>query len=214
MLRFFSNQGLQAAAVIAMLTCLGSTRADLIPVQNASFEDPPQAVDSFTRFATDWDSSNAGVVRSSSIQAADGLQFGYAGNGQPGFLFQDLGIPVQTGLVYQLDVSVATQGLDIPANYLIELTAGGTPFGQLAGVLLNSPFQQFSLVAAGSGSGNLGIRLSETGPFGQTMYDAVRLETVGNSTPTVPEPATLTLLAIGGCGAGIYGSRKRLQGSA
>jgi hypothetical protein len=212
--RFPKNVVIALAVAIVILSQASAVTAGQILVLNHSFEDPPQAPDSFTRFATSWEasfnSSNAGVSRGFGTTAPDGLQYGYAGNGSPGFLFQDLGVPVSPSLTYQLDVFVGTQSPDVPANYLIELMAGGTTIGSLSGTLINTPnFLPFSLVVPGSGSGNLGIKLSETGPFGQSMFDDVRLQD-NSSGSAIPEPAAFSLLAIGGLTvAGVGYRRKR-----
>ena len=101
----------------------------------------------------------------------DGLQAGFAGETiAAGSLFQDLGISVTPGATYQLDVFVGSRLEGYAANYLVELVAGTTTIGSASGNIDpgTGDFFLVSVMATGSGSGDLGIRLSQTLVTGQS----------------------------------------------
>jgi hypothetical protein len=128
----------------------------------------------------------------------DGVQFAFAGDStSPATLFQDLGLPVAPGVTYEIDIFVGSRVEGIAAQYRIELDAGSTPIGSLSGTISpgTGDFIPVTLTAIGAGTGDLGIRLSETG-FGQSLFDDVRVTAF-----SVPEPSSLMLVAGAAVGA-------------
>jgi hypothetical protein len=64
-------------------------------------------------------------------------------------------------------------------------------------------------LGVGSGSGDLGVRLGETG-LGQTLFDNVRVfDNSASNTGVIPEPSTLVLFGVGFLGLMLPAVRKR-----
>jgi hypothetical protein len=182
-----------------------------IPVMNSSFEDPVQAPGGFSFAVTGWTSNGGSVFRpvvgGSVNSVPDGFQVGATGlAGGAQSLSQDVGVPVVVGQTYELDLFVGTRKEGNSSNWLIELQAGGITFASKSGTVATGDgnFFAVTLQGVGSGSGDLGVRLSETG-IGQTLWDEVQLQTVN----AVPEPTSLTLLSIGAFGMIGYARRRR-----
>jgi hypothetical protein len=165
---------------------IGGT-AQIIPVANYSFENPVLSSGNFTTTSPPgWTLSGLGgvshlVVGTEVNSVPDGVQVGYAGNTVGGgSLFQDVGVPVRVGATYTLDVYVGSRKEGYSAHYLVELLAGSATIGSASGTVSpgTGDFFNVSIVAVGSGSGDLRIRLTETGSS-QTLFDDVRLAQAG-----------------------------------
>lgn len=196
-------------ALAGILATAGAAEAGTITVQNFSFENPSYSsgggLDSpggrYSFQATGW---NTGGTYSGSflpndtaanLPVPDGNQVGFAGDiTYAGSLFQDLGVAVVAGESYTLDVYVGSRLEGYPANYSVELLAGGTVLGSTSGTIDPGTGNFFPVtvtaIATGANSGNLGILLSQTASGGQSLFDDVRLT-------SAPEPSTLLLAASG-----------------
>ena len=107
----------------------------------------------------------------------NGLQAGFAGSLSPGSLFQDLGVGVTDGASYQLDLFVGSRLEGYAAHYLVQLFAGTTVIGSASGTIATGTGNFFAVQinSSGVGSGDLAIKLSETGN-GQSLFDDVSLQ--------------------------------------
>lgn len=182
------------AAIFALLAGAGASAAPL-NVLNFSFETPVQSAGGFNNFIPDWTMSGFGGVFRPNVgvqvfSVPDGSQVAFLGF--PASIFQDLGVPVSIGETYQLDVLVGTEVNFRGGSYTVELLAGATTLASFTGANNQTdPFIPISISGVGTGSGNIGVRLTSNG--GQPLFDNVRVQ-AGSS---VPEPATWTALPLG-----------------
>jgi hypothetical protein len=206
---------LAVAAAILVLSLAAQAKADQIPVQNSTFSAPGVGYGGYTSQTPGWTSSDAAIyspivgVNVNSIPS--GFQVAAVGDGHaPGYMFQDLGVPVVAGAKYTINLSIGSRLEGYASHWLVELWAGNEPIGQLSGTVAvgNGNFVPVTLTATGALSGNLGIFVSETGA-GQTLFTNV--QAFGPSANDVPEPASLTLFGLGAAGLVGYGLRRRLR---
>ena len=183
---------------ILSLGCLGSAAATSFSVVNFSFESPALAgPNAFTNsLPTGWSgvtSSQIGVYWPTPADMpapADGNQVAYIFG--TGFLYQDLGVAVQSGVNYELDVWIGMQA-GFPLNYTLELLAGSTPFASLSGSRsVTGAMTLATLTGAGAGTGNLGVKLISTG--GQPLFDNVQVQSLDSA---APEPASVAFISLG-----------------
>jgi hypothetical protein len=213
-------------------------RAEAIPVPNFSFDDPDLGHNAFSgeRFAGDtspaWFTTGTGATGygvfdpwSSNYTGTDGPVLpGTADSAQVGFLnlpapfsnnFTYIGTSLGNfvlGQTYELKVAVGGRkdgGLP-PSLYTVTLLAGVTPAGtgaSGAGVADTFYDLSYSFTATAAEAGlPIGISLAasnnRTSGFSQANFDNVRLT-------LVPEPSSLTILAIAAIGLPCFRRRKR-----
>jgi hypothetical protein len=191
-----------------------SANAGPISVVNASFENPVVAAGSASPGVPGWTVTGTGSVffpvAGEANHAPDGNNVAATGTNAPGAIFQDLAIPVVVGHQYELDVFVGTRADGFTSHYLVELLAGATTFASQSGIpTTDGSFFAVTVSGIGSGSGDLGVRLGETGQ-GQTLFDNVRVLDLGPpTTGVIPEPSSIILSGIGALYLTIGSLRRR-----
>ncbi|MBL8176318.1 MAG: PEP-CTERM sorting domain-containing protein [Bryobacterales bacterium] len=201
-----------SAALLALLALHPALHAGPLTVSNHSFESVALASPGVGT-ATGWTPTGTGgvfrpIVGTHVNSIPDGLQVGYIfGSGQ---MIQNLGVAVQLGVTYQLDVYVGTQINFAGASYLIELLDGGSNvIASASGTRQQTdPFVQITASGIGVGTGNVRVRLSSTG--GQPLFDNVRVQTLDPS-PGVPEPSTLAFATLGLAAAFAASRHRRIR---
>jgi hypothetical protein len=194
---------------ILVLGCVAApARADVVPVQNASFE----MTSSLTPCGTgcffnlgpipDWTIKGTGQAGSWHPTAAypppDGSFIAYSNGGT---ISQTLSTLVMPNTTYMLSVDIGHRPDGFGNGFAVELDAGGVPLKSISGFNASIPLGTFinetlTFTTGPAASGDLGIVLTSDGP--QIDFDNVRL-----TASTVPEPASLSLLA-GGLGLLIF----------
>jgi hypothetical protein len=199
-----------AVSITAFFSAIGKVSADLIPIANASFEDPP--TDTFVAIANGWSfgGSGGGVwnINNDSLQfwnvpAPDGNQIGYlspADTGGLATMMQTLSTNLQADTFYTLSAWVG-HPVGYPATFTMELLAGSQVLASYSGTGPQGSFQRYQVTFDSTGSSYvgqpLGIELVSDRP--QTGFDAITL----NASPTaVPEPSTAVVAALS---AGLLG---------
>ncbi len=220
------NMNITAAVALAGLAILSSAsaQAGAVSIVNASFEDPVVATFN-TGPVTGFQIGLTGGVFNDAAGvyiAPDGVQVGYAGNGNGvpgsnyGVLFQYVGA-VTPGATYTLSVDVG-RSFNSPANdYRLLLGYGGHDlataniFAVASNPVLVAPgtfsFASLTGTAPKTATGDLVFFLENSGAFGvatQTAFDTVSLMS------NVPEPASwaLMLLGFGGLGLALRSRRQ------
>lgn len=222
-----------SGALLSLLVLVAGTRADFVPIVNPGFENPADPVFN-TGPIVGWtiSGSGAGVWNINdaplgfwSTTAPEGKQIGYVGRelptppGTPASISQTLSFALQADTTYTLTGQVGHPigfggSPDPDTVYTIELLAGANVLNSISGTGPEGTFTPFSLAFNSAGSSFLGqalqIRLSSN--KAQTGFDDLRLE---SSTPLVgvPEPSSLLLTFLGGCGViAATRRRRRVQG--
>jgi hypothetical protein len=189
---------------------------------NASFENPVLSQGGLAGVLPGWTASGAGGGTiffpdpSQANHAPDGNNVVATGTISAGSIFQDLGVAVVSGHQYELDVFVGTRKDGFVSHYLVELLAGATTFASRSGIPTpDGSFFEIKFSGIGSGSGDLGVRLGDTGG-GQTLFDNVRVfDTTPPSTGgVIPEPSTFVLSSILFGMFGMVWSYRRLRQTA
>jgi len=178
-----------------------------VPLLNPSFEQENVAPGGgFTTYASGWAVAGpgAGVFENAGdITPADGSQVAWVSAGSS--LTQCLPAVLEANRRYILLVEVGDRSSQPFAGYRVELLAGSTAvamddnslgvlqsltpgFFYTTSVLDLMVYDFDPLLGL-----DLGVRLSAPGPSGQAVFDNVRLYVLD-----IPEPATLSLLALGG----------------
>ena len=210
-----------ATAVMLSLGAVASTaHAAIVPVLNASFEDPTTA--QFTSGTiTNWTLSSPtqqGVFRPSAfgpagIGATDPTALDQTAFLNSGFISQTLPSVLTVNTQYTLRVDVGDRA-DLPfPGYAVQLFAGSTLLSQDSSLVPVSGWLTSTVTfTALPGNPNLGqnleIRLVNTGGFPQVNFDNVRLDAVGITAPAVPLPASAAIWGLGALGLGL-GFRRR-----
>lgn len=203
-------------AVVAMLAITAG--ADVITVNNHSFEDPTLGDGGWSASITGWNrGGQAGTLNPTSANidesTVDGDNVVYQNGG--GWMCQDTGVNFVEGNIYTLTVAVARCLTDagfvswditlcktdwtIAASLVGEIDVGDPENGALTDKVL-----EYTATADFAGSEiRILLRPDENNPpdTGQLHLDNVRLE-------FVPEPATIVLLGIGGIGVLIRRKRR------
>jgi hypothetical protein len=112
-----------------------------------------------------------------------------------GAISQDLGVAVQIGATYQLDLWVGTQS-GFAGSYLVRLLAGGSTVLAASSGTPSTTGSMFpvTLSGSGAGSGNVSVELDSTS--GQVLFDMVQVQ-VQTSGTGAPEPATTIGVLLG-----------------
>jgi len=189
----------------------GTSRAQVITVNNASFEDPVVGAGNYTdNSVPDWkivgtDNYTAGVqdFGSGDFDSFDPLPAPASGNqalyvAHGGIVYQDVGA-LAADTTYTLTLAVGQRlGSDNSGGGIFELINGTTNAGTvLATSTLDTPdqgtfnLQSLTYTTGDSVSGDLTIGLLETS--GQVVFDNVQL-----TGQAVPEPSIPFLLTLGG----------------
>lgn len=185
----------RAAGIGLLLLAWQHATAGPLTVNNFSFESPALSSPGVSSPIPGWTGSG-GVFRPLiGVHVAavpQGSQVGYILGAAS--MVQDLGVAVQVGLSYQLDVYVGTQINFSGAGYLVELLDGGsTVFASASGVrAMTDPFVLVSASGVGAGTGNVRVRLTSTN--GQPLFDNVQVQTLDSP---VPEPSTFVVTGLG-----------------
>jgi hypothetical protein len=191
-----------------------NANAGPLSIVNASFEDPVLSPGGVSNGVPGWTVTGSGSVffpvAGEANHAPDGNNVAATGTNAAGAIFQDLGIPVVVGHQYELDVFVGTRADGFASHYLVELLAGTTTFASQSGTpTADGSFFAVQVLGVGSGSGDLGVRLGETG-VGQTLFDNVRvLDNSASTTGVIPEPSSIILSGIGALCLTIGSLRRR-----
>jgi hapalindole biogenesis HpiC1 cyclase-like protein/PEP-CTERM motif-containing protein len=199
---------------ILVLGCVTpSTWADIVPVQNASFEAPAPLIacgpGCFYNIGPipDWTTAGPGKAGiwhpTSAYPPPDGGFIAYSNGGT---ISQTLATLVMPNTTYMLSVDIGHRPDGFANGFAIELDAGGVPLKSISGsnsLIPSGTFMNETLTftTGATASGDLGIVLTSDGP--QIDFDNVRL-----TATTVPEPSSLSLLA-GGLGLLIFVFRRR-----
>jgi len=178
-------------AFVALTLASELSGQTVIPVQNASFESPALAPDSFSNGATFWTDTgggggNSGALSGSLANIPDGSQALFI-NSQ--YVYQNLGYNIVAGVTYTLSGWGGQRTNDTTVTEQFSLyTASGT-FLATSGVLSpatgNFVFASISYTGTGGTAGQeLQIRLEQV--TGQGIFDQIQVT-------AVPEPATWAL---------------------
>jgi hypothetical protein len=185
--------------VSALMGAAGQAGAVSITVLNASFENPALSPGQFTNAPIpNWvGSAFRGVffpgVPSDVSFVPDGNQVAYIFGA--GTISQDLGVAVQAGVPYQLNLWVGTQS-GFAATYLVQLVAGGSSTviaSDTAALPGSGVLLPVSISGLGAGTGNLTVVLTSVN--GQPLFDLVQVSSSQSS--AAPEPASITGLILG-----------------
>ena len=216
-----STSGLTVRSALlccALFGWVSAAEATAIPIANAGFENP---VVGLLGPLTDWTlsgTSGSGVWNINAfplgfwtVGAPEGNQIAYVA-GAPrttgASISQILGDTLLDGQTYTLTGFVGQPigfgSTPPPTTYTIALFADGVLLNSISGTGPEGTFVPFSLTFDSTGSALVGqpieIRLSSD--QAQTGFDDLRLNYAGGEA-SVPEPATLTLLALGLSGLGV-----------
>jgi hypothetical protein len=197
-----------AALIVAFASASGQVSADLIPIANASFEDP--ATDTEVGYdITGWTlgGSLGGVWNinkdplgawNPGVKAPNGDQIAYLSPAgvpsAPASMTQTLSANLEADTIYTLSAWVG-HPLGYPATFTIELLAGTHVVASYSGTGPQGSFQLYQATFNSAGSSYVGqplqIELASSGT--QTGFDAITLST---SPATVPEPSTAVVAAL------------------
>jgi hypothetical protein len=187
--------------VLVLSSITSPAFADSVPIQNASFETTSSLIacgaGCFYNLGPIPDWTTTGVAGSwqptSAYSVPDGSFIAYSNGGT---ISQTLAATVLPDATYTLSVDIGHRPDGLANNYMIALFAGNTLLGSESGSNGTIPLgtfmdESFSYTSGAlPPSGNLDIVLTSDGP--QIDFDNVQL----NVAP-VPEPGSLSLLAVG-----------------
>lgn len=161
------NKSMMLVGLLLMVLAPGAAQAVDIPIANSSFEDPAipgaPANPYIDGLPTDWSSLGADGAFVQLIAApdhpftgGDGAQYGGLNGGG---IYQDLGVPFQAGMAYEIDIAGAHR-----SNFTNGYMEFGVFSSDALGVDLGTPgFMDIQGVWSGSGN-----------PDGDDVYDTFR----------------------------------------
>lgn len=209
-------RGMRVCAAVAALALGGSAFAEIIEVQNSSFEAPVLADGTVSMSVPGWYAGNAGALNPREHSLPGGPLYGdnvatVSGNG---VLSRILDTEITGNTRYELSVDVAARSEFEAGDWLVQLFSYDNGIHVLLDEARNlfepnrgGPFETVSLVfevpeiseLIGT---NLKIRLANTtfGDMNPVLYDNVRL-----TATAMPTPGALALLGL----AGLCGRRRR-----
>lgn len=207
-----------ASAIVLSLVNLSS--ADVITINNASFESPALTDGGFVAGIPGWTTTGAGsgVFNPTTTQfpgeAPDGENTAFSNDGDD--IFQVLGDTLTANYRYELQVDVGDRLDSAFPGYSVQLLAGGVVLAEDVNSLAPSGGFLTSTVIYKALDGDAQL--------GQTL--AIRLNNLGSPTPSnvqvnwdnvrldaafIPEPSTLGMMLLAGVGISAFSLRRRLR---
>ena len=201
------------AATLSCLTLMASTANSQVQITNASFEDPPQALNDNSLSIPGWSGTGTfGVWRPATgyfdVAPPDGLQVGWIDDGA---IEQQLTTMLEANMQYSLQVDVGKRTDAKTGDVSIELRAGNALLAsttllqstdQMTGQFVTANVNYTAASNDPSLGSQLSIRIAKVGG-NQTDFDNVRLN-------VVPAPSALLTLLVGAVpGAGLLLRRRR-----